>query len=212
MSDLPDVHSFEDDDLAGTAERLRGVRIEPTALELDRALTQARRRAERPQRSTGGFWRSKVAIVSILTLGFATSGAGATLAFQGSSGTGDASSAQYAAPLPTPQQPEGEGEDGEVTPPTQPGDGDTDTIGGGPDGEVRSNTDDSAPGGSDTSPGSAESGDDAVQPNRQVTATGEADGGELPFTGLAAIPVIALGLGLLVTGVVLQRRAGRLPA
>jgi hypothetical protein len=39
---------------------------------------------------------------------------------------------------------------------------------------------------------------------RQVTAAG--DGGTLPVTGFAAIPVIFAGLGLLVAGLVIRRR------
>ena len=84
-----------------TEEILRSARVEPTPHELDSALTAARKRAGAPVRhSNGGFMRSKIAIISILAMGFVTSGAGATLAIQGSSGAGNASSAEYPPPKP----------------------------------------------------------------------------------------------------------------
>jgi hypothetical protein len=49
------------------------------------------------------------------------------------------------------------------------------------------------------------------QPDRQVAAgvQGGDGGGELPFTGLAAIPIIILGVAMTASGVVLRRRATR---
>jgi hypothetical protein len=185
MSNNSQIDSFGDEDLGATAERLREASIEPTPLELDRALVTARRRSVRaPNRhTTGGFMRSKVAIVAILAMGFVTSGAGATLAFQGSSGSGSASTAEYPPPNVTP----GQGENGN---------GDTTGNGTTPGGqETLSNT------------GTSGTGSDPSQSARQTTAT--SDGGKLPFTGLAAIPVILLGLGLLTAGIVLQRRTSR---
>jgi hypothetical protein len=44
---------------------------------------------------------------------------------------------------------------------------------------------------------------------RHVARGGGAGGGRLPFTGLVAIPVIALGLALLGGGLVLRRRTAR---
>ncbi len=46
-----------------------------------------------------------------------------------------------------------------------------------------------------------------VQAPRQVAASSA--GGGLPFTGYAAIPVLLIGLGLLVAGVMLRSRAPR---
>jgi hypothetical protein len=52
--------------------------------------------------------------------------------------------------------------------------------------------------------------DEPTQPTRQVEAGVQAGGdAELPFTGLAAIPIIVLGLVMTVGGVVLRRRTSR---
>jgi hypothetical protein len=52
-------------------------------------------------------------------------------------------------------------------------------------------------------------GEDTSQPDRQVAAGVQGGGGELPFTGLAAIPIIILGVAMTASGVVLRRRATR---
>ena len=168
-------------DLDATAERLRAARVEPTPMELDRALMSARNRAVRSgaRPTNGGFMRSKLAVISILAIGVLMSGTGATLAFQGSSGQGNAAGEEYVAP--------GEGESqGE------------DQSSEGPSG-VQTLDDESA--------GDTEAGDE-TQAARQETATSD-EGDELPFTGLAAMPIIAIGLALLATGLVLQRRNSR---
>ena len=54
--------------------------------------------------------------------------------------------------------------------------------------------------------GNAPSGGGGVQPSRQVEAG--ANGSQLPFTGLAAIPVLLGGIALLSAGLVLRRRTG----
>jgi hypothetical protein len=51
--------------------------------------------------------------------------------------------------------------------------------------------------------------DEPTQPTRQVEVGVQAGDAELPFTGLAAIPIIVLGLVMTVGGVVLRRRTGR---
>jgi hypothetical protein len=50
---------------------------------------------------------------------------------------------------------------------------------------------------------------DTSQPDRQVAAGVQGGGGELPFTGLAAIPIIILGVAMTASGVVMRRRATR---
>ena len=112
--------------------------------------------------------RSKVAIISILVMGFVTSGAGATLAFEGSSGNDNASTAEY-----------------------NPGS----NVGG-----VNANSQSNSGNQSDTQAD--------TQASRQVAAA-SSNGKKLPFTGLAAIPIIVVGLGLLTVGVTLRRRTPR---
>ena len=131
--------------------------------------------------------RSKIAIIGVLAAGLVTSGAGTTLAFQGGSGQGSASTAQYGvAP--------GQGETpGQNNPPS----GQTETLG-----SNGNNNSPGAPGGSNGG------GAPQAQTVRQVAAT-EDQGGKLPFTGLAAAPIIAIGLALLLAGAVLQRRNSR---
>ena len=57
--------------------------------------------------------------------------------------------------------------------------------------------------GGDNGPGAVQATPRAVQATRQVSVQEE---GSLPFTGLAAIPLILLGIGLLASGLVLRRR------
>jgi hypothetical protein len=58
--------------------------------------------------------------------------------------------------------------------------------------------------GEDQSGGPSSKPEQAVQVTKQVATTD--DGGQLPFTGYAVIPVLVLGAGLLITGLVLRRR------
>jgi hypothetical protein len=46
-----------------------------------------------------------------------------------------------------------------------------------------------------------------LQPTRQAEAGAQDTGGELPFTGFAAIPILIGGVALLSTGMVLRRRS-----
>src|SRR4051794_30797405 len=191
MAENNDIDPFGDDDLDVTAGRLRAARVEPTPIELDRALTTARRRAGRgrARSTTGGFMRSKVAIVSILAIGVLMSGTGATLAFQGSSGQVNAAQEEYIAPNTTVAPGPGEGTGTEGTTDSQPGGKQTQTLG------------EESSGGDGSSPA-------AAQETRQEAATA-GDDGKLPFTGLAAMPIIAIGLALLAAGGLLQRRNSR---
>ena len=49
---------------------------------------------------------------------------------------------------------------------------------------------------------------DGTQPDRQVELGAQDDGGELPFTGFAAIPVLIGGVALFGTGLVLRKKTG----
>jgi hypothetical protein len=49
----------------------------------------------------------------------------------------------------------------------------------------------------------------APQVERQVEAGVQGGADELPFTGLAAIPIVLLGLAMTVTGLAMRRRVGR---
>ena len=132
--------------------------------------------------------RSKLAIVSILALGVLMSGTGATLAFQGSSGQVNAAQEEYIPPTNTVTPGPGEGNEGTENG-SQPGGKETETLG-----EEGTNADTGSPA--------------ATQETRQEAATAD-DNGKLPFTGLAAMPIILIGVALLGAGIVVQRRNSR---
>jgi hypothetical protein len=79
-----------------------------------------------------------------------------------------------------------------------------------PGGDVGGEEDENPPGGGnlgeeDDTPADQPGGGTAPeQESRQVEAGG--DGGELPFTGFAAIPILLVGIALLGTGLVLRRQ------
>ncbi len=179
-------------DLAWVAERLEQDRPTATPLELDSMKLQARSRAARGARSQakGSVLKSRVAIAAILMLGLFTGGTGTTLALSGDSGS--AAQVQYSKPgggsvLGKQQGPQNDSpENGSVLGQQQ--------SGGGDNGRASSAT---------------PSSDSPVQRSRQVVAT--KGGKSLPFTGLAAVPLIVLGLGLIVVGTMLYRNVRREP-
>ena len=122
--------------------------------------------------------KSRVAITSMLVLGVFAGGTGTGLAVSGISDSGSAGTAQY--PPESPVDVLGEQED--------------DGGNGGGGGNRGGNEDDADVAGAQESD---------VQATRQVSVQEE---GSLPFTGLAAIPLILLGIGLLASGLVLRRR------
>lgn len=189
----PDDRHQTPADLAWVAERLEHERPRATPLELDRMKVQARAQAFRGARSRekGSFLKSRVAITAILMLGLMTGGTGTTLALSGSSEQGNASQAQY---------------------PRQGGSG---TLGGsqanprqGGGGVLGESQESPRPRGQVL--GQTESSPAAVQGSGQVAAT--QGGSSLPFTGLAATPLILLGLALLGTGAMLYRSSRRPPS
>jgi len=167
-------------DLEAVAARLRADRPELTPLELDALQTrldalQTRIRSRTTTTRRGTFMKSRMAVTMMLVLGLLFSTAGAGLAIEGMSDSGNAGVAQYRQDTqPAPVLGDVAGEEATTTTPQRQ-----------PQGQA-------AP---QSSP---------AQAPRQEAA--QADEGELPFTGLAAIPVLAGGLVLLGSGLVLRRR------
>jgi hypothetical protein len=123
--------------------------------------------------------RLRLTMVTMLTVGIVMSGAGAALASQGLRQSDNAAAAQYP-PVGVPNQPERQG-----LLPFQGGTSPTNQqerpVQVGPPPTV-----------------------EQVQGVRQVEAASS-----LPFTGFAAIPILLLGAALLITGLVLHRKAPR---
>jgi hypothetical protein len=167
-------------DLVWVAERLEQERPEATPLELDQIKLRVKTRAGRSSRSRlkGNPLKSRLAITAILVLGLVFSSGGATLALSGSSGSGSAAGVQYPNSVP-PTKTQGE----------------TPVLG-----EEQGGGNEAVLGAEQgSSPGST------AQATRQVAATESKN--ELPFTGLAALPLIVLGLAMLGGGGVLYRSA-----
>jgi hypothetical protein len=181
------------EDLRQIAARLEHERPRLTAEQLDRVRAQAR--PARPTyfpRKKGLLMKPRLAVTLTLTLGLVFSGTGATLAVitDGDS----AGIAQY------PTAPVG----GQQVPPAQEV---------GPVQEIAPEViEEVAPEEEDVGGITEEEGGvrGVVERERQVTAAGAE--GELPFTGILAIPLLIAGLVLLISGVVLRRTARRPPA
>jgi hypothetical protein len=156
--------------------RLRDERPQISELELDRIKQRVRRRAHTPRK--GQFMRSRLAILLTLVMGLMLSTTGAGLALQGQGPSNDAAMSQYNS-----GGVEGEEEENPDNP-------DRGVLG-----EEENNPAPNNPGGGGTAP---------EQETRQVEAG--SDGGELPFTGFAAIPILLVGIALLGTGLVLRRQ------
>lgn len=141
--------------------------------------------------------KSRLAILGMLVVGMLASTTGVGLAIDGLGGNNDASVAQYGTPTPTPTP----------TATTTPGGG---VLGQqhhhkGQQGNGGTPGGNNGGGGGGTSPGGG-SHTSPLQPGRQVEV-GASGGGQLPFTGYLAIPVLIGGVVLLTTGLVLRRRA-----
>jgi hypothetical protein len=194
-------------DLVQVEERLRESRPRPSEAEMARIrlsveMEMARMEAPaRPHRANRFVLRSRVAIASMLVVGFVMSGAGAALGLSGISSSGSAGIAAY----PTTTTGTTGTTTGSTTQSTVPQvlgtTGSTTPGGPGPQvlGETQSTpTTASTP----TTPGPRVLGTEA-QTTRQAAAEGAVK--ELPFTGIAAIPIILVGLALLMAGVLLRR-------
>lgn len=166
---------------------LREQRPEASELELDGIKRRVRKRAARPS-GKGQILKSRLAVLTMLVLGMLLSTTGAGLAVSGLSGPGANAAQETYGDVEEDGDQGGGGEDNEADDEggVSPG-----TVGGGED----------------------VAGDD-VQPARQQELGAEAgdmaevDDGELPFTGLAALPILVGGVALLTGGLVLRRRNG----
>jgi hypothetical protein len=178
MTHHDDSHA---DDLQPVVDMLRANRPEATALELDAVKRRVRARAATGRRARSAtFMKSRLAIIGMLVVGMLASTTGVGLAIDGLGGR-DASVAQYG-----------------------------NNNGGKPNGGVLGENENN--GGGNNNGGNNGGGNNntttpktTLQPSRQVEAG--ASGGQLPFTGYLAIPVLIGGIVLLSTGLVLRRRA-----
>ena len=165
------------------ALQLRAERPQPSTLELDRVkrrvLAGAAHTRQTTPRTKGFLMRSRLALVSVIAVGALFSGTGATLAL---SGNLSASQAVEAQPQTGPQ----------VLGQQQSGNPSTT---GTPTNQTLPPT---------TTPATTnQAAGPSVQGAQQVAASGTQT---LPFTGLAAIPILVIGLLMLLFGFVLNRR------
>ena len=199
-------HNRLPEDLADVAELLREHRPEATALELDGVKRRILSRKAAPARGSAQrsqSMKSRIAMMAMLVVGLLMSGTGAGLAVSGLSSDSNPGVAQYGTTdtIPTlPCDANGDGvvtEDEDMNGPGVPGCLD--------DGDVLPTTDEE-PTGKPLGEPEEDSPQNDPQPTRQVEAG--ADTGELPFTGLAALPILIGGVALLGGGLVLRRRTG----
>jgi hypothetical protein len=208
------------DEFLGVAEQLESHRPQLSGLDADRvklrAMANGAKTATRNS-TKGTFMRSRLAITSMLAFGVLMTSSGAALGVSALSNSPSASVAQY-------------GENEEVLGVTAEDDldsGELDdggpTLGGDdPGADVLGETASGDEGGGvdvagtttggsgDVAGTTAGDSDDpplaSAQASRQVESGG---GGELPFTGYAAVPTLLIGIGLLAMGLILRRNPGR---
>lgn len=207
---------------------MREERRQPSALELDDLKRRARRQASgrsslTPLVQKGSLLTSRLLITMLIAFGIVMSGTGATLAMAPNVvNTGSTTSAaQYGSDDDddgkTDDDDDGDDDDeadddGGGDPPP-PGSGVLPTqenqdppigvLPEGPQSGVASDPAASDPGAPRVQAAADRGSTPRLQPIRQQADQGES----LPFTGLAAIPILVVGIGLLASGLVLRRRA-----
>jgi hypothetical protein len=209
------------DEFLGVAEQLESHRPQLSGLDADRvklrAMANGAKTATRNS-TKGTFMRSRLAITSMLAFGVLMTSSGAALGVSALSTTPSASQAQYGTSVTV----EDEGVLGDTAEDDLDSGGLDDggpTLGGDdPDGDVLGDTASGDEGGGgdvagtttggsgDVAGTSAGDSDDPAQAARQLESGG---GGELPFTGYAAVPTLLIGIGLLAMGLILRRNPGR---
>jgi hypothetical protein len=187
MKDEMTDHGHLPDDLAAVARQLESERPQPTGSELERVRQRAMagEAGSKRNRKVRPTMKPRLAMLSLLAVGILLMGTGTGLAISGISGSGDSSAAEY----PTTTTTGTTTTQSTTTQPTSNVAGTTAQGGGGGGG-----------------------GGNSAQEPRQVAAVATtSSGNSLPFTGFAAIPVILIGVGLLVGGLVMRRRSSFQP-
>ena len=208
---------------------MRAERRQPSALELDELKRRVRRQAAgrsslTPLVQKGSLLTSRLLITILIAFGIVLSGTGATLAIAPNAvNTGSTTSfAQYGSdddddgtPCEDDDGNDGNGnrcddDDDDGGPPPQSGQAgvqesqDDPPIGVLPEGPKSGVAPTTESGEAPRVQTAADRGSaPRLQPIRQQADQGES----LPFTGLAAIPILVVGIGLLASGLVLRRRA-----
>jgi hypothetical protein len=173
-------HHSDAPDLEPIVTRLKAERPQLSAIELDEIGRRIRSRAADPaRRRTRRMMVMKSRLAMVLMVAFGVMVSGTGAGLAFQGGTGNGNAAQEQYPEEQPRGGVLGEEDAGVTP----------RDGGGVAGEE----DAPAP----------------TQVERQVAVGVQGGDSELPFTGLAAIPIIVLGVAMTVSGVVLRRRLGR---
>jgi hypothetical protein len=192
-------------DLLETAHALEDHRPRMTDAEFARVKRRvAPRGPARTTGSTGGFMRSRLAIMAVLATGAVMSTGGAALGVSALSTDLTASSAQYGTSAAA--TPSATGNSGVLGTSNSGGTTTTPTGSSGVKGAATSSpTGKSGVAGESTSAATPTA---VAQAPRQLESS---QGDQLPFTGYAAIPLLLGGLVLLAIGLVLRRSTRREP-
>ena len=197
---------------------MRAERRQPSALELDELKRRVRRQAAgrsslTPLVQKGSLLTSRLLVTMLIAFGIVLSGTGATLAIAPNAvNTGSTTSfAQYGSDDDDDGPNDEDDSDDDAGDPPPPGGGvegrtasQNPPIGVLPEGPKSGVAPTTESGEAPRVQTAADRGSaPRLQPIRQQADQGES----LPFTGLAAIPILVVGIGLLASGLVLRRRA-----